>query len=137
MQEHEKITVSIPVFTPGGTEGGRICYSPAALGRKRFDKYQKALIKTLKTLSGATINPDGTGADPKSKEIIDAAEQQLFEALNYVCGVDTTGEAFGRYRPFAIMSRRFWAFYVAAALRTVVEGTKAGRSQNKKMRKRR
>lgn len=138
MQEHEKITVSIPVLTPMGTEGGRISYSPAALGRKRFDKYQRALLKTVKALSGATINPDGTGADPKSKAIVDAAEQQLFEALNYVCGVDTTGEAFGHYRPFAIMSDgRFWAFYVAAALRTVVEGTKAGRPQNKKMRKRR
>ena len=131
-------TFSIPAFTPGGVECGRICYSPAALGRKRFDKYQRALLKTLKALSGATINPDGTGADPKSKEIIDAAEQKLFEALNLVCGVDTTGEAFGHYRPFAIMSdNRFWAFYVTAALRTVVEGTKAGRSQNKKMRKRR
>ena len=138
MQEHEKITVSIPVLTPMGTGGGRICYSPATLGRKRFDKYQRDLLKLLKALSGATINPDGTGADPRSRETIDAAEQQLFKALNYVCGVDTIEGVFGCYRPFAIMSdSRFWAFYVTAALRSVVEGTKAGRSQNKKMRKRR
>lgn len=125
MQEHEKITVSIPVLTPMGTEGGRICHSPAALGRKRFDKYQRALLKALKTLSGATINPDGTGADPKSKAIVDAAEQKLFEALNFVCGTSTVEGAFGHYRPFAIMSDgRFWAFYVTAALRSAVEKTR-------------
>ena len=55
-------TFSIPVFTLAGVEGGRICYSPAALGRKRFDKYQRALLKTLKALSGAAVNPDGMGA---------------------------------------------------------------------------
>ncbi len=140
MQVHEKALASVPVLTPKGTEGGRLYYIPADLGLyQRMNEYRSAILDALASLSNASINPDGTGTDPESAGIINAAEQQLFEALHYICGIETAPEAFRHYRPFAIMSNgRFWASSVVAALDNALEAVTVNVARiQKKMRKRR
>lgn len=140
MQVHEKTLTSVPVLTPRGTEAGRLYFLPADLGLyQRLNDSRNAIIETLTSISNASINPDGSGADPESEGIINAAEQQLYELLNYVCGVETCPEVFRRYRPFAIMAnKRFWASCAVAAIDTALEIATANAAKiQKKMRRRR
>ena len=122
MQICEKATTSVPILTPKGVEAGRIYFLPADLGLyQRIDETRSAFLKTLAVLPDANIHPDGTGADPASVEILAAVEQQFMELLNYVCAVETSPEAFRRYRPFAVMSdNKFWASCVMAAFDTAL-----------------
>lgn len=140
MQVHEKALASVPVLTPKGNEGGRLYFLPADLGLyQRMNESRSVILETLASLSNASINPDGTGADPESAGIINAAEQQLFVALHCICGIETAPEAFRCYRPFAIMSNgRFWASSVVAALDNALEIVTSNAAKiQKKMRKRR
>ena len=113
----EKSLTSVPILTPKGAEGGQLYFLPADLGLyQRINETRSAFLRTLAVLPDATINPDGTGADPASVEILAEAEQQFMELLNYVCAVETSPEALRQYRPFAAMSDgRFWASCVMAA----------------------
>ena len=118
MQVFEKALASVPVLTPKGTEGGRLFFYPDDPGIfLRVDETRSAFLKTLAALPDASINPDGTGADPASVEILAAAEQQFMRLLDYVCGTETSAATFVNFRPFAVMAGgSFWASAVLSAL---------------------
>ena len=112
----------IPLLTPDGEVGGRLCFrSHDPEMKRRATIAWKRLNGLFEPIRTVRLTTEGRGVDAASEAVIRKIEKQLTDVVDFVCGVKASQAAFERYAPFASISDDdFWASVVIAALREVV-----------------
>ena len=120
MEVHEKNLDSIVITDRSGHELGKLYYVPCDMGIP-------ARVRELTELFPALVSPampldihtDGT-AEGEDAAKLQEAERQLYDTLDYVCGVVTAQEVFRQHRPFERIEGDFWATKVVRALSEIM-----------------
>ncbi len=120
MELHEKNITSISIPDPSGKGGGVLHYVPFDLGiAQRASGFADTVIKLTETVRPLLIKPDGT-AEGEDAAALHKAEQEMLEAVNYVCGTMTAADAFKNHRPFAMVGDSPWAAHVCHTITKIV-----------------
>lgn len=120
MQIHEKNLERISLKDGQGREAGALYYVPCDFGlASRVGELTQLFPGIVDTVRALRPRPDGS-VDAENAEQLHEAEETLCAALDYVCGVMTSQEAFRTYRPFAVVDGDLWATRVIQAFSCVI-----------------
>lgn len=120
MEVHEKNLDCVSIKDQSGHELGKLYFVPCDMGiPARVRELTELFPSLVSHAMPLNIHLDGT-AEGIDAAKLQEAEQQLYDTLDYVCGVATAQEVFRQYRPFARVDGDFWATKVVRALSEIM-----------------
>lgn len=111
----------IPVWNNLHEQIGTLRYNPTDLNIvNRYREIAGKFENITKAAIQANINPDGTGEDVESIDIINAAEKELTEALDFLLQSDSKRAFFSVVNPFTPIGGVFYCENVMEQLRVFI-----------------
>ena len=112
----------IPIWNTIHERIGTLRYNPTDLNMvNRYKEISKKFSNITFKVKDANIAPDGSGDDADSMEILNKAEKELTEALDYLQQTDSKKAFFSVVNPFTPVNGVFYCENVMDMLRTFLE----------------
>ena len=111
----------IPVWNTLHEQIGTLRYNPTDLNIvNRYREIAGKFEKITKIAGQANISPEGVGEDRESIDILNEAEKELTEALDYLLQSDSKRAFFSVVNPFTPIDGVFYCENVMDQLRTFI-----------------
>jgi len=111
----------IPVWNTIHERIGTLRYNPTDLNIvNRYREVAGKFEGITKIAGNANINPDGTGEDYESIDVLNEAEKQLTEALDYLLQTDSKTAFFTVVNPFTPVNGQFYCENVLEMLQQFI-----------------
>ena len=110
-------SVEIPISNTMGEKIGSFRFRPTDFNIiKRFQSVSDKFGDVVSPLINANIEPDGEGSDEESIKILDEAQKNLFELVDYLLDGNASEAFFGRMNPFSPIKGKFYCEYALNAV---------------------
>ena len=110
-------SVEIPISNTLGERIGSFRFRPTDFNIiKRFQAVSDKFGDVVSPLINANIEPDGEGSDEDSIRILDEAQKNLFELVDYLLDGNASEAFFGKMNPFSPIKGKFYCEYALNAV---------------------
>lgn len=115
-------TKVIPIKNKHGDLIARVKFRTTDIGiAERAQNAQSEISDTLKSLSGVSVNPDGTADDDEGIRRLTEARERITREINGIFGDDVCTQLFKACSPFSPVGGKFFVERVATLLGTIID----------------